>query len=637
LGRQDEALQQLEVVLRQSGVGDEVVRARALAARGQYRASNANFAGAESDLKAALKTFRAYEQVEDELEAWVGLARSLRASGAMSAALVAVDKALALAEEVRVQSANPELRATLLQPLRPAFDLKISMLAQQYFAPDVSAEARDRLARRALMTAERARARALADFQSLDLSAPGVPAELAAQRQAIYRELAARRTRLAATLDRAGTRDERVRVIRADISTLRQRLDQIDARIGAASGATQAQRRADGESAPLDFRSLHADTVLVEYWLGGDEAFAWAADGDGVVMTRLGSSAAVSDMARAFHTALRSFGSVPQTQRLALGEQLYDLAVKPLGTRALEHRRLIFVPDGALHYIPFATLRFSEATRARFLAETHDIAIAPSMGMFLDARGPRWKAAPTRQMLLVADPVYTLSDSRLALLAGNARAAERKGGVWPFSLLRTVENESQLERLPGTAQEAASIAALLPKESVDRLEGFTATRERFLNAGLGRYRYIHIASHAVTDAEIPQASALILSRFDQRSQELDGRVLAADFMNVRLNAQTVVLSACDTALGKSIAGEGLVGLRYVVLARGAESVVSSLWPVSDQATAQLMSRFYSSLLRGDARVDTALSEAMRAMISGSFKDPGLWGAFALTVGGAHGG
>ena len=173
---------------------------------------------------------------------------------------------------------------------------------------------------------------------------------------------------------------------------------------------------------------------------------------------------------------------------------------------------------------------------------------------------------------------------------------------------------------------------MFPQGSVDRLEGFSATRERFLNAGLGRYQFIHIATHAIADSDVPQASALLFSRFDNRAQELDGRVLAADFINVQLNAQTVVLSACDTAMGKNISGEGLMGLRYVVLARGARAVVASMWPVADQVSAELMARFYRTLLQEQRRVGPALSDAMRVAITGRFKDPGLWAAYALTVG-----
>ena len=237
-------------------------------------------------------------------------------------------------------------------------------------------------------------------------------------------------------------------------------------------------------------------------------------------------------------------------------------------------------------------------------------------------------------MLLVADPVYEASDSRLAGVS-RADGAAKTARLPAMLLVRGAERDGSLPRLPATAQEAATIASLLPKEGVDRLEGLTATRDRFLASGLERYRFIHIASHAVNDAEIPQASALVLSTFDQRAQPSDGRVLAADFVNVQLNAEAVVLSACDTALGKSVAGEGLIGLQYVVLARGAESVVSSLWPVIDQASAQLMSQFYTSRLRAHAALPAALGDAMRAMLTGRFKDPGVWGAFTIAV--AHAG
>ncbi|HEV7716818.1 MAG TPA: CHAT domain-containing protein, partial [Steroidobacteraceae bacterium] len=506
-----------------------------------------------------------------------------------------------------------------------------AMLADRYFASGADAAQRERVARLALTTAEQARARALVDFQNLDISAPGVPPELVVRRRSIYRELAARRFRLAVILDRGGTQDARARIIRADIATLRQQLDEIDARIGSASDSASARGARTGDGMAFDLRSLPSDVAVVEYWLGDENAYAWQATNTGLIMVRLSASSTVTGLARSFHTALRGFGSVPAAQRLKLGEQLYDLVLKPLGPGVSAKRKLVFALDGALHYVPFATLRVQEAGGTRFLVESHDISVTPSIGMLLGSQGARRAQAPSRQMLLVADPVYELDDSRLASVARGAGRTQKARSTWPLTVLRGADDDGRLPRLPGTAQEAATIAALLPAGSVDRLEGFGATRDQFLNAGLQRYRFIHIASHAVNDADIPQASALILSTLNQRSQQIDGRVLAADFVNLQLNAETVVLSACDTALGKSVAGEGLIGLQYVVLARGAGSVLSSLWPVADQATAQLMGRFYASRLRTNSSVSAALSEAMRAMLTGSFKDPGLWGAFTLTV------
>jgi len=166
---------------------------------------------------------------------------------------------------------------------------------------------------------------------------------------------------------------------------------------------------------------------------------------------------------------------------------------------------------------------------------------------------------------------------------------------------------------------------------VDQLEGFAATKDRFLGADLTRYRFIHVASHAVADAEIPQLSALILSTHDKDGRPLDSRVLAADLLNRRLSADVVVLSACDTALGKNISGEGLMGLRYVVLARGARSVLSSLWEVPDVVAAQTMTRFYTALLRTNLSTIAASGKALRETLAGQYNDPALWAAFAVTV------
>jgi CHAT domain-containing protein len=631
LGRSREAAENLATVLNEKAASNEVDRARALQERAQLRAAAGETAAAESDLKVALATFKTYELPTDEFEIWVALAQLMRRRGAMSDAFGAVDQALALAEEVRLQSANPELRSTLLQPLRPAFDLKISMLSEQYLAAKGNAREQELLAVRALETAEQARARALADYQSLDVTAPGLDPTLLERRQALYRELAARRFRLEASLDRTGPGDDQSQAIRSEIATLRQDLDQIDAKIGAASQSALARRPAAQKPTSLQLGGIPAGVAVVEYWLGDKESYAWVVTRDRVTMSRLEASSRINATATSLHTALRSFGSVSKAQRLDAGERLYALVLEPIETQVSGMHTLIFAPDGALHYVPFATLRRSEAGRKVFLVENHDVAVTPSIQMFLRPASPRSTSPAARQMLLVDDPVYDPADPRVANSSSPSPGTDPKPYGPALALVRGAGTGRHLPRLPGAAREATAIASLLPANSVDRLDGFSASRERFLTSGLDHYRLIHIASHATTDPEVPQASALILSTVNGAGTEIDGRVLAADFMGVRLHADTVVLSACDTALGKSVAGEGLIGLQYIVLARGARSVVSSLWPAIDQVTADVMVKFYSALLHQHSTVISAWSAASRAALEGPYGDPGIWGAFMLTL------
>jgi CHAT domain-containing protein len=630
LGRSKEAAQTLETVLNQNAASDEMDRARALQERARLRASAGDLAAAEVDLKTALATFKTYELPTDEFEVWLSLAQVMHRRGATTDAFAAIDQALALAEEVRLQSANPELRSTLLQPLRPAFDLKISMLSEQYIAANGKAEEQALLAMRALETAEQARGRALADYQTLDVAAPGLDPALLERRQRLYRELAARRFRLEARLDRTGTADSQSQAIRSEIATLRQDLDEIDAKIGAASQTALARRALSQKPTSLQLGNIPAGVAVVEYWLGATDSFAWVITRNAVTMKRLGASPRISAEATALHTALRSFGSVSKAERLAAGERLYALVLGPIETQISQMHTLIFAPDGALHYVPFATLRCIEGGRKVFLVENHDIAVTPTIQMFLRPELPRSTSGAVRQMLLVDDPVYDSADLRVANSSSHAPDLDINSSGPALTLVRGATG-GPLPRLPGAAREAAAIESLMPAHSVDRLDGFSASRERFLSSGLERYRLIHVASHATTDPEIPQASALILSTVNESGKEIDGRVLAADFMGVRLHADTVVLSACDTALGKSVAGEGLIGLQYIVLARGARSVVSSLWPAIDQVTAELMVKFYSALLHQHSTVISAWSAASRAALEGPYADPGTWGAFMLTL------
>jgi CHAT domain-containing protein len=344
-------------------------------------------------------------------------------------------------------------------------------------------------------------------------------------------------------------------------------------------------------------------------------------------LSDLGSTAAITDAALALHAALRSLSTVSIQERLRRAQRLHELVIAPVQARLASRRALTIVADGALHYVPFGVLRSGGNEAARLVIQDHDVAVAPSARALFQAP-PASLATSAQRMLLVADPIYGKDDARLALNDAKAVKTQPRAGI--LDVFRGQADAASLQRLPGAAAEAATIRSLFSKSELDTLEGAAATRERFLATDFRHYRFIHIASHAVADSEIPQLSSLILSTVDQRGNAINGRVLAADLLNVRLDTQLLVLSGCETALGKSVAGEGLIGLQYIMLARGAKSVMSSLWEVPDRETAQLMSRFYSDLLLHERSPRQSLSNAMRTMLADG-SDPGTWSAFALTT------
>jgi CHAT domain-containing protein len=159
---------------------------------------------------------------------------------------------------------------------------------------------------------------------------------------------------------------------------------------------------------------------------------------------------------------------------------------------------------------------------------------------------------------------------------------------------------------------------------------FEASREKALSKDLGQYRIVHFATHGLLDNEHPELSGLVFSLVDREGKSRDGFLALEDVYNLTLPVDLVVLSACETALGKQIAGEGLVGLTRGFMYAGATRVVASLWKVDDMATADLMARFYRGMLKESLRPAAALRQAQIEMRAQKrWSDPYYWGAFTL--------
>src|SRR6516165_10396669 len=169
------------------------------------------------------------------------------------------------------------------------------------------------------------------------------------------------------------------------------------------------------------------------------------------------------------------------------------------------------------------------------------------------------------------------------------------------------------QRLRFSAEEAAGISAQFAPADVDELIGVDATRERLLALDWSQYRFIHIATHGIVDTQVPELSALILGSYDARGAVADRAVRVADVSLQTLTAEVAVLSACETALGTQIRGEGLVGMSSTMLTRGARAVVASLWAVPDEIGARLMTEFYQHMLHDSMGPEEALGAAMRSM------------------------
>ena len=185
-------------------------------------------------------------------------------------------------------------------------------------------------------------------------------------------------------------------------------------------------------------------------------------------------------------------------------------------------------------------------------------------------------------------------------------------------------------RLPFSRREADAIVAKAGQPRTLKALDFTASRETVFKSKLDQYRIIHFATHGLLNSQHPSLSGIVLSLYDEQGLPIDGFVRAHEIYNLKLNAELVVLSACRTALGSEIKGEGLVSLTRGFMYAGTPSVVASVWDVRDEATSELMSRFYERMFKGGKRPAAALREAQVSLWKEKrWAAPYYWAGFVL--------
>jgi CHAT domain-containing protein len=459
--------------------------------------------------------------------------------------------------------------------------------------------------RQAFGVSERARARTLLDLiaESRSNIREGVDPALRSREQTLRAQLTLRRN----------DSDERVQSLLIQFRELQNEMRAKNPRYASLVEPPVA----DLDTVQRDL--LDRDTALVEYALGEERSYVWIVDATRFTAHELPPRARIEALARRAHDAL-SRAQAPDL-RVAL-QELSDAIVTPLGAR-IAGKRLAIVTEGTLQYIPFAAL---PDTDGRPLIASHEIVSLPSASTLRALRADAPRAAASRSVFVVGDPVFDGKDPRV-------RSDKAQPTAAPATALERSARDSGvagLERLLFTRREADTIASLVPAARVRKLLDFDASLERITSGDLSAYRIVHFATHGLLNNKHPELSGLVFSLVDAQGRPRNGFLPAYEAYNLRLNAELVVLSACQTALGEDIRGEGLVGLTRAFMYAGTPRVVASLWRVPDSATAALMARFYRALLTENRRPAEALrlaQESVRA--ERRWSAPYYWAGFTL--------
>jgi CHAT domain-containing protein/Tfp pilus assembly protein PilF len=522
----------------------------------------------------------------------------------------------------------------------------------------------------AFVVLERSRARALLETLAgahIDIRKGAEPGLLEREHK-LLADLKGKSDRRAALLTDQHD-DAKTKAVEKEISDLTTEYQDVEAQIRSSSpvyaGLTQPRPLSLDQ---VQGQLLDRDTVLLEYSLGEERSHVFIVSANSIHVVDLPKRAVIEeDSQRVYHLLternrqIKDEKYAAKAARIARAESEYPMAVVRLSktilspvTKYLAGRRLLIVGDGALHYVPFAALPVPVPGKPSLpLAAEREIVTLPSASVLAALRRERASRKPgTKMVAVLADPVFDRGDTRVNTIAASsqngatssARAADDAPegvGEESSSLVNLTRSASDvgweqrngevyLPRLQFTREEANEITALAPAGQSFKALDFRASRATAVSSNLADYRIVHFATHALLNSDHPELSGLVLSLVDEQGRSQNGFVDLQDIYNMDLPAELVVLSGCETGLGKKVAGEGLVGLTRGFMYAGANRVMASLWKIDDRATAEFMRHFYTALLGQKMRPAAALRSAQLEMQNDKrWSSPYYWAAFQI--------
>jgi CHAT domain-containing protein/tetratricopeptide (TPR) repeat protein len=568
---------------------------------GDVLARRGDAAAAEGVLRRAVALLaRTAPDTADEARAWQVLGGLLRATGRRREAIDALRRAAAALERQEQKLAGPEdVRSRFGAPYADIYrDLQELLLERGDEAAAFRVLERYRARRFLTVLAER------------DLRlARDLPPDLARDDGRLARESA--EVQQALRLPGRSPREQDALLQRFhDLQARREALAARMRRAGPGLAALRYPRPVDAATA---WEALEPGTLLLSYAVGERATTLFAVPrqagrGPRLLVFRLPVGAdELRDEVDAFRHLVQRPDAGPRSQAAlrARGRRLFDTLLGLALPWVAASERLLVLPDGPLHSLPFAALLAPGApgrpAAARYLVEWLPVRTEMSATVLLEqanARPPGHGGEGRLDLAAFGDPAYPPSRTAGVTAADAGRSSP--------------DDRSALSPLPASRREVEGLAALFPRSRI--FLGAAATAEN-VESVAGSARLLHFACHATLDERFPLESSLVLSApGSSRPAGASGRFPAWQVMErLRVDADCVTLSACQTALGREAAGEGLMGLVRAFQYAGARSVVASLWTVADTTTAALMQRFYAGLRQGLPR-DEALRRAQLLLL-----------------------
>ena len=592
----------------------------------------------------ALSLIREVEDKTGEATTLNNIAFLHRDNGNLQAALSNSKAAIDIIETLRTKVDSNDLRTSYFATQQHTYELHIDILMQLHKQnPSKGYDIQ------ALNISEKSRARGLLELlteANADIRKGANPGLLAEEKQLQQQIEAKEKLRLEIVNDEKNKNDpiaqDAVKRLEEEIQNHIFEYKQLIVIIKQSNPQYAALKYPEPLNLNQIQQQLDKDTVLLQYSLGEKRSYLWTVTPNSLDSHELPKREQIETAASKFKELLKKCESplikcqeLPAEQKAKdfqeisqAATELSKLVFAPVAGK-LGKKRLVIVADGALLEIPFAALSEPNQTNYQPLLVNREIVNLPSVSAIAIHRNElKQRQTAPKTLAVLADAVFSNDDERVT---GKPPALAPEMDLRDLTMRKAAKNYNRAGwgRLKGTRTEAEEILKLIPASDTLQAFDFDANYNWITNKQLKQYRFIHLATHGFANPDNPELSGILLSAVDKQNKPLDRvNLLLGDIFNLDWGADLVVLSACETGLGKGVPGEGLIGLTRGLMYAGAEHAVISLWQVDDKATSKLIPQIYQAILEKKASPATALRQAQLQMWQQKeWRNPYYWAAF----------
>jgi CHAT domain-containing protein/tetratricopeptide (TPR) repeat protein len=643
MGDQESAREHLETALSLfTGLGNSREAARVQALMGRVCQEQGKVELALASFRSALTTFERIADRVNESAALYALGRLELNLNNLDIAEDYLRRSIDATENIRRSSSSGDLMAAFSATVHERYQSYIECQMRKHQAhPDQG------LAVRAFETSEQSRARSLTELLRATQTTlvPGDDPQLAKQEKSLLQMLRVKEDAKVALLSKPYKKED-LTALESELSALEREYGQLNETIKARFPAYARIAKPTGLSLKQIQEQLFSDdqTTLLEFSLGPQKSYVWVVTRTEFSSYELPAEGEIEATVRKLYSSLtrREPANAQATESgPKLSSQISELSKTLLGPFAdkLKSNRLLIVADGPLQHIPFQTLTVpidktqpGTGLEERALILDHEIVYQPSASALLLFQGESANRQPTgNTVAILADPVFEVDDARVKTKVGGVASPDSPGKHEVSKVLRDVGLDGQtIPRLFASRSEADAIMKAVPWFTGYKALDFEASRATAMGSDLSKYRIVHFATHAFLDDQSPELTGIVLSMVDEKGQRQNGYLRLSDIYGLKLPVDLVVLSACQTGLGKDVKGEGLIGLTRGFMYAGASGVVASLWKVDDEATAELMKHFYEALFDKGLTPAAALRDAQLALRQQKrWQEPYYWAGFVI--------